>query len=46
LHGGHLFGMAGIWLPWHNPRIGQWEQTFSILTSEANEVMRQITITS
>jgi putative SOS response-associated peptidase YedK len=39
---GGLFGMAGLWSPWLNPRTGQWEQTFSILTSEANEAMRPI----
>ena len=39
---GGLFGMAGLWSPWLNPRTGQWEQTFSILTTEANEVMRAI----
>ncbi|MDR3750471.1 MAG: SOS response-associated peptidase [Terracidiphilus sp.] len=39
---GGLFGMAGLWSPWLNPRSGQWEQTFSILTGEANEVMRPI----
>jgi len=39
---GALFGMAGLWSPWLNPRSGQWEQTFSILTGVANEVMRPI----
>lgn len=42
VHGGQLFGMAGLWSPWLNPRTRQWEQTFSILTTEANEVMRTI----
>jgi len=42
VHDGALFGMAGLWSPWLNPRTGQWEQTFSILTGEANEVMRPI----
>lgn len=42
LQGEELFGMAGIWSPWQNPRTGQWEQTFSILTTEANEAMRPI----
>lgn len=37
-----LFGMAGLWSPWLNPRTGQWEQTFSILTGEANETMQPI----
>lgn len=39
---GALFGMAGLWSRWLNPRTGQWEQTFSILTGEANDVMRPI----
>lgn len=39
---GAPFGMAGVWSPWQNPRTGQWEQTFSILTGEANEVMQPI----
>lgn len=42
VHNGALFGMAGLWSPWLNPRTGQWEQTFSILTTEANEVIRPI----
>jgi putative SOS response-associated peptidase YedK len=42
VRGGGLFGMAGLWSPWLNPRSGRWEQTFSILTGEANEVMRPI----
>jgi putative SOS response-associated peptidase YedK len=42
VHGGELFGMAGLWSPWQNPRTGNWEQTFSILTGDANEVMRPI----
>ena len=36
------FGMAGIWSLWKNPRTGEREQTFAILTSEANSVMRPI----
>jgi putative SOS response-associated peptidase YedK len=42
VHDGGLFGMAGLWSPWLNPRTGQWEQTFSILTGEANDLMRPI----
>ena len=34
--------MAGLWSPWLNPQTSQWEQTFSILTGEANDVMRPI----
>jgi len=39
---GAPFGMAGLWSSWLNPRTSQWEQTFSILTGEANEVMQPI----
>jgi putative SOS response-associated peptidase YedK len=42
IHDGGLFGMAGLWSPWLNPRTSQWEQTFSILTGEANDVMQPI----
>ena len=36
------FGMAGIWAPWKNPKTGMMENTFAILTGEANAVMRPI----
>lgn len=36
------FGMAGIWAPWKNPKTGEMEHTFAILTGEANAVMRPI----
>ncbi len=25
-----VFGMAGVWSPWMNPKTGEWEDTFSI----------------
>jgi putative SOS response-associated peptidase YedK len=37
-----VFGMAGVWSPWMNPKTGQWEDTFSILTSDANGKMGEI----
>ena len=37
-----VFGMAGVWSPWMNPKTGQWEDTFSILTSDANGKMGAI----
>ena len=37
-----LFGMAGVWSSWKNPRSEAWEDTFAILTGEANNVMRPI----
>lgn len=33
------FGMAAVWKPWQNPKTGQWEKTFAILTGEPNELM-------
>jgi putative SOS response-associated peptidase YedK len=36
------FGMAGVWSSWKNPKTGQHEPTFVILTGEANGVMRPI----
>jgi putative SOS response-associated peptidase YedK len=37
-----VFGMAGVWSPWMNPKTGRWEDTFSILTSDANGKMGEI----
>jgi putative SOS response-associated peptidase YedK len=34
--------MAGIWAPWKNPKTGEMEHTFAILTGEANAVMRPV----
>jgi putative SOS response-associated peptidase YedK len=36
------FGLAGVWSSWKNPKTGEREPTFSILTGEANGVMRAI----
>jgi len=36
------FGMAGVWSDWKNPKTGEQEPTFAILTEEANGVMRPI----
>lgn len=40
--GQDLFGMAGVWAPWKNPKTNHWEKTFSIFTTEANSVMKPI----
>jgi putative SOS response-associated peptidase YedK len=37
-----FFGMAGVWAPWKNPMTDQWEKTFSIFTSDPNNVMKPI----
>jgi putative SOS response-associated peptidase YedK len=36
------FGMAGLWSPWKNPNTDQWEDTFAIMTVDANETMAPI----
>jgi putative SOS response-associated peptidase YedK len=36
------FGMAGLWSPWKNPKTNQWEDTFAIVTVEANETMMPV----
>ena len=36
------FGMAGLWSSWKNPKIDQWEDTFAVLTGDANCVMRPV----
>jgi putative SOS response-associated peptidase YedK len=42
LRGGKPFGMAGLWAPWKNPKTNQWEDTFAIVTVEANETMTPV----
>jgi putative SOS response-associated peptidase YedK len=37
-----IFGMAGIWSPWNNPKTGQWEDTFAIITDDPNTKMSAI----
>ncbi len=36
------FGMAGVWSVWKNPKNEAWEDTFAILTGDANSVMRPV----
>jgi putative SOS response-associated peptidase YedK len=36
------FAMAGLWSPWKNPKTDAWEDTFAILTGDANSVMQPI----
>jgi putative SOS response-associated peptidase YedK len=40
--GRDLFGLAGVWSRWRNPRSEQWEDTFSILTSIPNATIQRI----
>lgn len=36
------FGMAGLWSTWKNPKTDAWEDTFAILTGDANNVMQPV----
>jgi putative SOS response-associated peptidase YedK len=36
------FGMAGVWSVWKNPRTDAWEDTFAVLTRDANSVMQPV----
>jgi putative SOS response-associated peptidase YedK len=42
IQGGKPFGMASLWTPWKNPKTYQWEDTFAIVTVEANETMTPV----
>jgi putative SOS response-associated peptidase YedK len=34
--------MAGLWSRWKNPKTGEWERTFAVVTGEANGVMQPV----
>jgi putative SOS response-associated peptidase YedK len=36
------FGMAAVWKLWKNPKGGQWERTFAILTGDPNELVATV----
>ncbi len=36
------FGMAGLWSSWKNPKTDKWEDTFAVLTGDANGVMQPV----
>lgn len=37
-----LFAFAGIWSEWRSPQTGLIQKTYSIITTEANDLMREI----
>ncbi len=37
-----IFAFAGIWSEWTNPETGEKQKTYSIITTEANELMSEI----
>jgi putative SOS response-associated peptidase YedK len=39
---GSPFGLAGLWENWRNPKTGEWERTFAIITVPSNELVAQI----
>ena len=39
---GAPFGLAGIWENWKEPASGDWIRTFAIITTGANELVREI----
>jgi putative SOS response-associated peptidase YedK len=34
--------LAGLWENWRNPKTGEWERTFAIITAPSNELVAQI----
>jgi len=34
--------MAAVWKLWKNPKAGQWERTFAILTRDPNELVAPV----
>jgi putative SOS response-associated peptidase YedK len=44
LRGRELFGIAGVWGLWKNPKTHGWEKTFSTFTSEPNALISKIHI--
>ncbi|WP_263413769.1 SOS response-associated peptidase [Terriglobus aquaticus] len=39
---GEPFAFAGLWGAWKNPETGQWLQSYTILTTDPNELMERI----
>lgn len=39
---GELFAFAGLWENWHNPETRAWIRTFTIVTTDANTLLRPI----
>jgi len=39
---GYPFGLGGIWENWKEPTSGEWVRTFTIITTDANEMVAEI----
>jgi putative SOS response-associated peptidase YedK len=42
MNDGSPFGLAGLWENWRNPKTGEWERTFAIITVPSNELVGRI----
>jgi putative SOS response-associated peptidase YedK len=40
--GREVLGFAGLWATWKNPKTEQWEDTFTIITSDPDGKMSKI----
>jgi putative SOS response-associated peptidase YedK len=36
---GSPFGLGGLWENWKDPKSGEWIRTFTIITTDANELV-------
>jgi putative SOS response-associated peptidase YedK len=39
---GEPFTLAGLWENWKDPASGEWVRTFTIITTEANDLVREL----
>src|SRR3954471_7938563 len=39
---GEPFTLAGLWENWKDPPSGEWIRTFTIITTEANDLVREL----
>ena len=39
---GEPFTLAGLWENWKDPASGEWVRTFTIITTDANELVREL----
>lgn len=42
MQNGEPFTLAGLWENWKNPATGEWTRTFTIITTEANPLVRKL----
>ena len=42
MNDGKPFGLGGLWENWKDPTSGEWIRTFTIITTDANEMVAEI----